>query len=457
MPRVLLVDDDVSFRAGLVELVRAEGFSVETADSLKDARAQLGQHVFDLALIDLKLPDGSGLELLRDTEGTAGIEVVLISGHATVDSAVEALRSGASDYLTKPVDIPRLKSVLVNIVRRRELREEIDSLRGTLRSLGRFGPLVGSSPAMQAVYDLIARVAPTDATVLVQGESGTGKELVAQTLHQLSRRRRGSFVAVNCGAVSPQLIESELFGHERGSFTGAARTHKGYFERAEGGTLFLDEISEMPMELQVRLLRVLETNTVARVGAESELKVDVRVVAATNREPEQAVADGKLRGDLLYRLSVFPIRLPALREREGDVELLASSFLAELNAAEGRRKRLGRAALQVLREHPWLGNVRELQNAVRRAFILADEEIEPQHLPLSRAETADGSPSEAPATGGVVEVRVGRPLAEAVRRIILATLHDNGGNKERTAQALGISLKTLYNRLNRYKAGPVSE
>jgi len=452
MAEALLIDDDASFQAALAELVRAEGFSVETAASLGEARAFLGEHTPDLALVDLKLPDGSGLELLREIDSSVATEIVLITGHATVDSAVEALRSGASDYLTKPVDIPRLKSVLANVVRRRELREEIESLRGTLRSLGHFGPLIGASPAMQAVYDMVARVAPTDATVLVQGESGTGKELVAQTLHQLSRRRKEPFVALNCAAVSPQLIESELFGHERGSFTGAARTHKGYFERAEGGTLFLDEISEMPIELQVRLLRVLETGTVARVGGESELKVDVRVVAATNREPEHAVADGRLREDLLYRLSVFPIRLPALRERTGDVELLVRAFLAELNGAQGTRKGISRAALELLRGHQWPGNVRELKNALHRAFILADEEIEPGHIPLLRAQVPNGSEPEAPAAGGMVQLRVGCQLAEAERRLILATLHGQGGNKEKTAKALGISLKTLYNKLNKYKA-----
>jgi len=451
MADALLVDDDVSFQAALAELVRAEGFSVETAASLGEARTYLREHMPDLALVDLRLPDGSGLELLREIDSQVATEIVLITGNATVDSAVEALRSGASDYLTKPVDIPRLKSVLANVVRRRELREEIEALRGTLRTLGHFGPLIGASPAMQAVYDMIARVAPTEATVLVQGESGTGKELVAQTVHQLSRRRKGPFVALNCAAVSPTLIESELFGHERGSFTGAARTHKGFFERAEGGTLFLDEISEMPIELQVRLLRVLETGVVARVGGESEFKVDVRVEAATNRQPEQAVAQGKLREDLLYRLSVFPIRLPALRERTGDVELLVRAFLAELNTADEKQKGISRAALDLLRGHQWPGNVRELKNAVHRAFILADEEIEPAHIPLLRSHAQNGPEAGAPAAGGMVQLKVGCPLAEAERRLILATLDEHGGNKEKTAKALGISLKTLYNKLNRYK------
>ncbi len=454
MPHVLLVDDDVSFRAALSELVRSEGFSIENAASLQEARDSLREHPPDLALVDLKLPDGSGLDLVRDIDTAVGTEVILITGHATIDSAVEALRSGASDYLTKPVDIPRLKSVLANVLRRRELREEVEELRGTLRGLGRFGPLIGSAPAMQAVYDMITRVAPTEATVLIQGESGTGKELVAQTLHQLSRRRKGAFVALNCAAVSPQLIESELFGHERGSFTGAARTHKGYFERAEGGTLFLDEIAEMPIELQVRLLRVLEMGTLARVGGENEIKVDARVVAATNRDPEQAVAEGKLREDLLYRLSVFPIRLPALRERTGDVELLVSAFLDEFNTAEGTKKGINRAAMELVRDQPWPGNVRELRNAVHRAFILADQDIEPAHFPLSRGQGTNGAPVELSAASGMLQLRVGCPLAEAERRIILATLHEQGGNKERTAKALGISLKTLYNKLNRYKTLP---
>src|SRR5204862_486823 len=249
--------------------------------------------------------------------------------------------------------------------------------------------------------------APTEATVLVQGESGTGKELVAQTVHQLSRRRKGPFVALNCAAVSPTLIESELFGHERGSFTGAARTHKGFFERAEGGTLFLDEISEMPIELQVRLLRVLETGTVARVGGESELKVDVRVVAATNREPEHAVADGRLREDLLYRLSVFPIRLPALRERAGDVELLVRAFLAELNAAQGTRKGISRAALELLQGHQWPGNVRELKNALHRAVTrLAWNLLRQQPVPACRRSGCDR---------GEVRGRVRGPQRQAER------------------------------------------
>ena len=276
-------------------------------------------------------------------------ETVLITGQASVETAVEALRRGVADYLTKPVDFARVKTVLANVSRTRELKEEIGGLRGELRKLGRFGALIGAAPAMQKVYDLIGKVAPTDATVLITGETGTGKEVVAQTIHQLSRRSREPFLPLNCGAVSPNLIESELFGHERGSFTGADRIHKGYFERANRGTLFLDEVTEMPLELQVKLLRVLETSEVMRLGGTEAIKVDVRVIAATNRQPEEAVATGKLREDLLYRLNVFPIHLPTLWDRREDVELLADHFLALLNKEEGTSKEFTKAARERLR------------------------------------------------------------------------------------------------------------
>ena len=282
------------------------------------------------------MPDGSGLDLLGALEPTAAPEVVLITGNASVATAVDALRRGATDYLTKPIEFARLKMVLANLARALEMKGEIGTLRAELRKLGRFGPLIGGCPPMQKVYDLISRVARTEASILITGETGTGKEVVAQTIHGLSRRSKEAFLPVNCGAVSANLIESELFGHERGSFTGADRMHRGYFERAHKGTLFLDEVSEMPIELQVNLLRLLETSVVTRVGGNEFIKVDVRIVAATSRPIEEAVAAGKLREDLLYRLNVFPIPLPPLRERGGDVELLAETFLNDLNAAEGQ-------------------------------------------------------------------------------------------------------------------------
>jgi DNA-binding NtrC family response regulator len=294
---------------------------------------------------------------------------------------------------------------------------------------------------MQKVYDLIGRVAGTDASILISGETGTGKELVAETIHNLSRRSKEAFLPVNCGALSANLIESELFGHERGSFTGADRIHKGYFERADGGTLFLDEITETA-EIQVKLLRALETSAVTRVGGTEEVKVDVRIVAATSRRVEEAVAAGKLREDLYYRLNVFPIHLPPLRERGDDVELLAEKFLSELNLAEGTTKHFTRACLERLHRHSWPGNVRELQNVIRRAFILAEEDVGVDSLPLAVTE-------EVAATSLVT--RVGTPIKEAERRLILATLEHCDGDKKKAAGVLKISLKTLYSRLNEYK------
>jgi two-component system, NtrC family, response regulator HydG len=441
MPTALLVDDDINFVSGLAEVVGREGFTTKTAATLKEAKAEIARRVPDVLLIDLHLPDGTGLEVFKELEGNPATEVVLITGQATVDTAVEAMRRGASDYLVKPVDFARVKLVLANVTRTRELKEEIGNLRGELRKLGRFGPLIGSSGPMQRVYDLVARVATTDATVLLMGETGTGKELVAETIHGLSRRHKEPFLPINCGAVSPNLIESELFGHERGSFTGADRLHKGYFERANRGTLFLDEITEMPAELQVKLLRVLETGKVTRIGGSDAFPVDVRVIAATNRRPEEAVAKGKLREDLHYRLNVFPIQLPPLRDRREDVELLAQHFLATLNKEHDTAKEFTRPAVNRLKSHNWPGNVRELKNLVHRAFILADEHIGLDALPLGVQESS----------GSSLNVKVGTSLGEAERRLILATLEDCEGDKKKAAEVLGISLKTLYNRLNEYK------
>jgi DNA-binding NtrC family response regulator len=371
----------------------------------------------------------------------------MITGHASVETAVEALRLGATDYLVKPIDVERLKAILRRVPRSGELREQIGELRDELRKLGRFGHILGSSPPMQKLYDQLGRVAPTSATVLVMGESGTGKELAAQTIHDLSRRKKAPFLPLNCGAVSPQLIESELFGHEKGSFTGADRQHKGYFERCNGGTLFLDEITEIPQELQVKLLRVLETGTFMRVGTTTPVSTDVRIVAATNRNPESAVADGKLREDLYHRLNVFPIAMPPLRERSSDIELLAQHFLEQLNRQESGTKSFAPPAIAALYVHGWPGNVRELKNYVQRAFILADDVIDADLAPTTVA-----TPEVAP----ILTVRVGTTLDEVGRRLIEATLAECG-SKRKAADMLGISLKTLYNRLAAYKAEEPAE
>src|SRR5688572_4595046 len=442
MPHLLLVDDDPEALEWLSELAKGEGFSVAQADSLRAARIHMSRLQPDVLLTDLQLPDGQGIELVNDLESRESTEVVLITGHASVESAVQALRLGATDYMVKPVDVDRLRAILRRVPRTGELRAEIGELREELRRLGRFGHLLGSSPPMQKLYDQLGRVAPTSATVLLMGESGTGKELAAQTCHEMSRRKRAPFLPLNCGAVSPQLIESELFGHEKGSFTGADRQHKGYFERANGGTLFLDEITEMPQELQVKLLRVLETGTFMRVGTTTPMSTDIRLICATNRVPEQAVADGKLREDLYHRLNVFPVAMPRLSERGTDIELLAQHFLDVLNKQESASKSFAPATIAALYAHTWPGNVRELKNYCQRAFILADEVIDANLAPAAVA---------APESAPLLSVRVGTTLDEVSRRLIEATLAECG-SKRKAADMLGISLKTLYNRLAVYKS-----
>jgi len=443
VPHVLMVDDDPEALEWLSEFVKAEGFTVAKARSLRAARISLAQMRPDVLFADLQLPDGQGIDLIQDLETLEGTEFVLITGHATVESAIQALRQGATDYLTKPVDIDRLRAILRRVSGTAGLREEIGELRQELRGLGRFGHILGNSPVMQKLYDQIARVAPTSATVLLIGESGTGKELAAQTLHDLSRRKKKPFLPLNCGAVSPNLIESELFGHEKGSFTGADRQHKGYFERADGGTLFLDEITEMPLELQVKLLRVLETGMVMRVGTNTPIPVDVRVIAATNRNPAKAVQEGKLREDLYHRLNVFPITLPPLRERGTDIEFLAQHFLDQLNRQEGTNKVFSPQAIAALYAHNWPGNVRELKNYVQRAYILADQVIDVELAPRMFAE---------PEPKPIITVRVGSTLEEVERRLIEATMAECGNVRRKAAEMLGVSLKTLYNRLAQYNA-----
>ena len=444
MPHVLIVDDDAGTRAALGELAAAEGFTVAAAGDLREARTQMGRLRPDVVLIDLHLPDGSGMELFADIDADPSFtEVILITGHASLETAVQALREGVSDYLVKPVNPQRVKAILSRVPRSGELKAEIGSLRGELRRLGRFDNMLGASPAMQALYDQMARVAPTEATVFLIGESGTGKELAAKTIHELSRRRHKPFFPVNCSAVTPNLLESELFGYDKGGLPGAEREHRGYIEQAEGGTLFLDEITEMPVELQAKLLRAIETRAFLRVGGREEREADVRVIAATNRDPEQAVAQGKLRADLYHRLNVFPLALPPLRERAGDVELLAQHFLDQLNATHKTQKRFAPPAPQNLAAQPWPGNVRELKSAIERAFILADTTLD-LATPLGSAAT-----TPPPAT---VTVPVGSSLAEADRRLILATLEQCNGVKKWAAQLLGVSLKTLYNRLEEYRA-----
>ena len=444
MAHVLIVDDDANTRAVMVELVQAEGFTTATARDLREANIQLTRQQPDVMLLDLYLPDGDGMDLLDAIDNRAATEVILITGNASVDTAIAALRAGAADYLVKPINVARLRAILSRLPKASELKSQIGALRGELRRAGYFGLMLGKSPVMSLLYDQITRVAPTEATVLLVGESGTGKELAAQTLHEMSRRPKQPFMAVNCGAISPNLIESEMFGHERGSFTGADRQHRGYFERADGGTLFLDEITEMPVELQVKLLRVLETGRFMRIGTDREVETDVRVIAATNRDPEAAVAAGTLRADLYHRLNVFPIVMPPLRDRDGDILLLAQRFLDELNQRHGSDKRFGPSVEPQLLAHRWPGNVRELRNFVQRAWIMGDELLDTAGpLALGPAPATTAAP-------GLVRIEMGASLADAEKLLILATLAQCGGVRKHTAEQLGISLKTLYNRLDEY-------
>jgi DNA-binding NtrC family response regulator len=451
MLRALLIDDDEDFLAGLGEVAKQEGFAVTNAGSLREARELLSRGPVDIVVADLALPDGQGTVLLEELKDTVGTDVIIISGVATLDSAIEALRLGALDYLTKPLDMRRLKAVLANAARVRSLKEQVGTLRSELRKFGRFGKMIGSSPPMQKVYDLIAKVAPTDATVLITGESGTGKELVAQAIVDLSTRRHRPFIPLDCGAIPPTLIESELFGHERGSFTGASQQRRGHFERASGGTLFLDEITEMPVELQVKLLRVLESGGLTRVGGETRIPVTVRLIAASNRAPKEAIQARKLREDLYYRLNVFPIILPPLRERGEDALLLADHFLAGMNDSEGTAKRLNADAKERILAYPWPGNVRELKNELHRAFILSENVIDLGGLvPGPHLMSAPQFGAQPPADVGEVS------LDESERQLILATLERCGGDKKRAAEILGVSLKTLYNRLHLYAKAPPS-
>jgi two-component system response regulator AtoC len=436
MPNALIVDDDPSTVLLLSSLFERHGFTTASAQTLAQARDSLDTHP-DVCIVDLCLPDGRGTELL-DSVDRGKTDFVMLTGHASVESSVDAMRRGACDYLTKPLSrdafnriVARFKPAAASITPPTEAGTQI----------------VGESPAMRRLLHQIVRVGRSDATVLIVGESGTGKELIAARLHELSPRAKGRYLALNCGAVSPNLIESELFGHEKGSFTGASRQHSGYFERAHGGTLFLDEVTEMPFDLQVRLLRVLETRRVTRVGSSESIPINVRVIAATNRDPNEAVRQGKLREDLLYRLQVVPIEVPPLRMRTGDVRRLALHFLSLLNASEGTEKTLSEAALQRLESYTWPGNVRELYNVVQRAFILNPGTVI-NHPGLPR----DARSMPASGLGVPLSIRLGESLASVEQRHILHTMR-NCRTQEEAARMLGVSTKTLYNKLRLYKSG----
>lgn len=463
MPHALIVEDDPNSLSGLTALLGADGFSVDTATSLAEARAALARSIPDVVLVDLNLPDGSGFDLLQNLpqqQPNGSLPVIVLTGNATVESAIEGLRHGIWDYLLKPINIPRLRSLLARIPRPYELIDEVQSLRATLRRLGRFGALVGRSDAIQHVYDMLEHNARTETAVLLWGEPGTGKEIAARTLHELSRRRKGPFITFDCraAAVSPRNLETDgaalegmLFGRERGSYTGPERREPGLFEQASGGTLLLDDITALPLTLQEALLRTLDSQNFMRIGGSNEISSDFRLIATTRRPAREAVANGTLREDLWLRLDAASVGLPPLRERDDDVIQIAEALVDDLNR-EARAaglgatdKRLAPGFVRECRAYDWPGNVRELHERVRLAYDASGDFIDTLHA---------GEPSLTAGTslnGSSVQVRVGTPLADVEDLLIRATLDAVGGTRHRAATLLGISPKTLYNKLQRMK------
>src|SRR6187200_1521241 len=372
--RVLIVEDEPSTRLGLTELVRTWGFTTDSAGDGEEALQRITVFRPNIIISDLVMPRMGGLELLRALkEDGSDYTVVILTAQGTVETAVEAMKEGAYDYLTKPIEPQRLKILLDKIVERQDTLREVKVLRKQLREHGTYGKMIGSSAQMRKVYQTVEQAAPTSASVLISGESGTGKELVAQTIHQLSARSQMPFVPINCAAIPETLLESEIFGHEKGAFTGAVDRREGCFELADRGTLFLDEIAEMTPATQVKLLRVLQERKFRRLGGRNEQTVDVRVIAATNVVPMEAVRSGKMREDLFYRLNVFAMELPPLRDRKEDIPLLAQHFLSEFNERNGKSVRaVDQESLYLLEQYPWPGNIRELRNVMERATILAE-------------------------------------------------------------------------------------
>lgn len=434
MPATLLiVDDDRDFTASASDFARMRGFEPYVAHSLEQSRQFGHLPPLDLLLLDLELPDGNGLELLDDPAMPEHDHAVIVTGQPSVESAIRAVSRPVYDYLLKPLCPDQFGALLAQ------------SAAAHVRAHAPTQPfgMIGQCEPMQRVYRDIERVAASEASVLICGDSGTGKELVAHAIHERSGRR-GPFVAVNAGAIAPELLASHLFGHERGSFTGAHQRHPGHFEQAHGGTLFLDEITEMPLSLQVYLLRVLESGSVMRVGGTDAVNVDVRIIAASNRDPHAAIAAGLLRGDLYYRLADYPIGLPPLRERGNDVLVLAQHFLDLLNARHGTCKRLAEGSDRALLRHAWPGNVRELRSAIQRAYLGSDG-ASVRVWPAQRRITLADTGAE-----GVV-FNVGTSYAEVEREMLTRTLEHFGNDRTRTAQALGVSVRTIHNQLARLK------
>jgi len=446
--RILIADDDESGRSGLAALLSMWGYEVQEAVDGKDALERAPVFRPSIVIADVVMPVIDGIGLLKPLAAAVPeAAVILLTGHGSIETAVSAMREGAYDYMTKPVDPRRLRVLVEKAVEKVQVNREVTVLRRQLRESRGLGTLLGVSPAMQEVYRLIEMAAPSPAPVLVLGETGTGKELAARTIHQMSPRVKGPFIAVNCSAIPETLLESELFGHEKGAFTGALSRRPGYFELADGGTIFLDEIAEMSSSLQAKYLRVLQDGQVRRIGGHEEVQVDVRVIAATNKDVVKAVQDGVFREDLYYRVNVLTIPLPALRRRTEDIPLLADAFIAEFNDKYAREVRgMDEAARKLLTDHTWPGNVRELRNVIERAVVSCEDGlITLDYLPLA----PPGTPG--PERANVVVLPVGTTLDDGERELILRTLQSVNNNKTRAALILGTTPKTLHNKARRWR------
>jgi len=450
--KILIVEDEENERTGLAELVRAWGYDAETASDGVEGLQAIESWNPGIVITDLRMPRMDGMQLLEQIAAQPQqVAVILLTAQGSIDAAVTAMKSGAFDFIEKPVNPTRLRNILQNASRLRGTERELEASRRKLRDIGILGALVGPSKRMQEVFRLIEMVAPSTASVLITGESGTGKELVARTIHSMSPRKSKPFVAINCAAIPDTLIESEIFGHEKGAFTGALERRIGCFELAEGGTLLLDEIGEMPIGTQAKLLRVLEDRKLRRLGSKSETSVDVRVLAATNKIPEEAVAKGQLRNDLFYRLNVFNIQLPPLRDHKDDLPSLVEALLADMNEKHNRNVAgVSEQVASAFAAYAWPGNVRELRNSLERAVIVCDNSmVEMRHLPPGFGQVVARAPVQ---EANAVRLGVGTTVDEAERLLILKTLEATNNNKTRAAEILGISLKTLHNKLKEYGA-----
>jgi DNA-binding NtrC family response regulator len=446
-PRLLIADDEKNISEGLRMILEEEGYETETATDGERAWELVKSGDFGLVLADLRMPGLDGLELFaRMRDANIDTEIIVITGDNTAAPAVEAMRNGAYDYLTKPLEVERLKALIPKALEKYEVKTSNKRLQKRLESLTRYGDMVGQSDELRKVWDIIEAVAPSNASVLIIGESGTGKELVARAVHAKSSRKKGPFVPLNCGAFPREILENELFGHEKGAFTGAISEKPGAFEQADGGTLFLDEVAEMEPDIQVKLLRALEGRAFRRLGGKKEISVDIRVISATNRDLAKALKDGDLREDLYHRLAVVPVVVPPLRDRAGDIRLLAETFLR--SAADDMDKSVERfhdSATEYMETYRWPGNVRELKNAIERAVILAKgseinaSDLRPRHLELEEGE---------------VHIPVGTSLEDSERLLALKTFAFSGGDHAKAARILGIEEEALRTRLQHWLAEP---